>query len=301
MGKLQPSCIASNSDSIYFIANALENAEEILVLAKSAPLPKGPDQISWSVVSTVPNRQLVPFELPQTYSRSRYDVTSCVVDDNGIFAMGVLVDSQIQVIRYDPNGSQTWSLLDPITLEAKISGSTFQLFFVRDATNGASTLYHSHLQPVTVVDYMTQTLAATTTTTAAPSPTVSGGTMGNIDSTIIIGPMKDNNSTALESRSIVLSNVYGFPSGFTVGNNNLYVEYNVNPGYIDEREWSRYNKSMTAYPIASLITPVSHGIWVVTVVISLPQQRQMANSIPIARCATIDAAADFISWTTKES
>ncbi|KAF9964007.1 hypothetical protein BGZ65_011598 [Modicella reniformis] len=247
MGKLYPSCIVSNSDSIYFIAYALENAEELLVLVKSAPLPKGPDQISWTVVSTV-SKQFIPFKLHGTYLLPG-GIPSCVVDDNGVFAMGALVESQIQVIRYDPNGSQTWSLLDPITLDAKIPQSTFQLFFAKDATNDASTLYHLRLQPVTVVDY--------TTTTATPSLTVGGGTKGNINSTIIIGPMTDNNRTALESRSVVLSNVDGFPSGFTVGNNNLYVEYNVNPGYIDQREWSRYNKTMIAYPIASLITPGS--------------------------------------------
>ncbi|KAF9401903.1 hypothetical protein BGX21_000218 [Mortierella sp. AD011] len=113
MGRLLPTCIASNRDSIYFIARAVSsdnvNGEPLIVLAKSEQFPTNLNNVSWSIVSTVPMDQLKPFILP-FYTGNNLLSVQCVVDDDGVFTVGVMklghqVDGVGSSIRYDPNAA----------------------------------------------------------------------------------------------------------------------------------------------------------------------------------------------------
>ncbi|KAG0005002.1 hypothetical protein BGZ79_007314 [Entomortierella chlamydospora] len=113
MGRLLPTCIASNKDSIYFVARAVSsdnvNGKPLIVLAKSEQFPTNLNNISWSIVSTVSMDQLRPFILP-LYTGDNLLSVQCVVDDNGVFTVGVMrllyqADGVDSSIRYDPNAA----------------------------------------------------------------------------------------------------------------------------------------------------------------------------------------------------
>ncbi|KAG0005003.1 hypothetical protein BGZ79_007315 [Entomortierella chlamydospora] len=82
-----------------------------LVLAKSQQFPTDPTQISWSIVSTVPTQQLLPFITPQSGYVDLVYIMQCVVDDNGVFTVGSVQGNvgynnvTVASIRYDPSAT----------------------------------------------------------------------------------------------------------------------------------------------------------------------------------------------------
>ncbi|KAF9350675.1 hypothetical protein BGX26_011201 [Mortierella sp. AD094] len=162
MGKLLPTCITSNKDSIYLVAPAVSsdnvNGKPLIVLAKSEQFPGNPSNISWSVVSTVSMGQVKPFILP-LYTDNHDLSIQCVVDDNGVFTVGITrlyyrAEGVESSIRYDPNaalidkstttrgngtigGPGEWSIAsDPSNLI-----EDFRFVNVKDPINGNNTVY----------------------------------------------------------------------------------------------------------------------------------------------------------------
>jgi hypothetical protein len=155
MGKLYPSCIASNSHAVYFIANARMTVGDPradprqFVLVKSSPSYTDPDSASWTVVSTIHTlalSQLPQFKRPGSYFRSRSEHTTCIVDDNGVFALStgsgegmmytILFDSE----RPGNSNADKWPVLDSVPVQQ--NNREFSLFFADDTRNGSSTLHH---------------------------------------------------------------------------------------------------------------------------------------------------------------
>ncbi|KAF9088832.1 hypothetical protein BGX27_002622 [Mortierella sp. AM989] len=175
MGRLYPTCFATNSESIYLIANAVssdKNDGATLVLAKSEPFPTNPGNITWSIVSTVPERQVSPFILPKPIERSFLTSVQCIVDNNGVFTAGSRgLDStgRYMSVRYDPkaalsNNSRTiqesgniggsdsghgeWS----VDIRRSDSSAIVRFVNVKDTANSSNTIYQIRFQPSTTYE-----------------------------------------------------------------------------------------------------------------------------------------------------
>ncbi|KAF8948321.1 hypothetical protein BGZ52_006988 [Haplosporangium bisporale] len=105
MGKLIPSCFAANSDSVYFIAKAVNmtsyysSSGELVALVKSDPYPVSIQKAKWTVVSTATSRRFSDWH-SHNYG---FNDMSCTVDDNGVFVFaGDYSDSGQVAYRYDP-------------------------------------------------------------------------------------------------------------------------------------------------------------------------------------------------------
>lgn len=104
MGKLLPGCFAANSDSVYFVAKAVNKTSytssgELVALVKSDPYPVSIQKAKWTVVSTAASRRFLDL-----YSHNYWPgELSCTVDDNGVFTFTGSYSGGGQVAyRYDP-------------------------------------------------------------------------------------------------------------------------------------------------------------------------------------------------------
>ncbi|KAF9346805.1 hypothetical protein BGX34_003607 [Mortierella sp. NVP85] len=243
MGKLYPSCIASNSRDVYFIVNAQMTVGDPksdpgqLVLVKSSSSYTDPDSASWTVVSTV------PIESPQfqrlgTYSRSKSEHTTCVVDDNGVFALSTgFGEGTMYTILFDPerpgnSNVDKWPVLDSVPVQQ--NNREFYLFFAGDTKNSSSTLHHV---------YYDHTFATPT------------GTDNTITFYLRIGRLLQGSWTAPRTQPFSLDGGKdGNLKRMFVGNGSLYVDIARPTSSNGEASITR---DLSAYPLSSLIVPGS--------------------------------------------
>ncbi|KAK3815245.1 MAG: hypothetical protein J3Q66DRAFT_389113 [Benniella sp.] len=287
MGKLYPSCIASNSNSIWFIANAYPTdvpaGYSHFVLVRSPPFPTDTDTDQWTIMGTVPHLELKPFIKPGSYSRSLFETTTCTVDDNGVFAIATGYDDDImRIVRFDPKSSVAWSVLDSVSIGRPLH--EFHLFLTSNTGSSSSALYFIYPQtseqaaPLAINTSTNETEIPTTTESSStlsptasptaspaaaptdspiPSPEQSSVKTNITPIAIRVGQTQVKGSSAFNCRTITLMNVDGaYLNGMTVGNGNLYADISqpqLPPA--TEIPGNSTTSQLFAYPLTSLITP----------------------------------------------
>ncbi|KAI7831555.1 hypothetical protein BC939DRAFT_473112 [Gamsiella multidivaricata] len=251
MGKLFPTCVTSNNDTIYMAAYATEIGAlppiMLLVLVKSEQLPQDPSNISWSVVSTVPLTQLDPFNPPEPRELTPSISTECFVDDKGLFIMTSQCLSNLWTVQYNPkatllNNSKTthgrsndhpgeWSMLDAISVGIGHPFPHAQFLNTKSTVYGNETLYQ-----VRYIPHRNDSLL---------TPPV-----------IDVGPMEKNNRTAIDSRPVLLDQVNGSIYSLKIRDDNIYAVFDTALGnsypYTNSTS-PRYNKTLAVYPFSSSV------------------------------------------------
>jgi len=230
MGKLYPSCIASNSNSIWFIANAYPTdvpaGYSHFVLVRSPRFPTDTDTDQWTIMGTVPHLELKPFTKPASYSRSLFEMTTCTVDDNGVFAISTGYDDDImRIVRFDPKSSGAWSVLESVSIGRPFQ--EFHLFLTSTTASSSSTLFYIYPQsseqaaplainsptnetdiPTTIESSSTLTPTASPTDSPIPSPEQNAIKNNITPIAIRVGQTQVKGSSAFNCRTITLVGFY---------------------------------------------------------------------------------------------
>ncbi|KAF9439253.1 hypothetical protein BGZ76_007454 [Entomortierella beljakovae] len=234
MGKLSPSCMASNNEAVYFVAKAYSEGTHLeIALVKSEPFPyptpsASGSGVSWSVVNLTPISNVSPFILPSQGDPQGLDNTmNCVVDDNGVFTMSVVQYTSsgygnVVTIQYSPSTDQ-WTRLDDLEINGKDS-TKLLLFNVKNPSNNDTVLYQLRYERL------------------VPEKQVRN---------ITVGPLTSNGLSKNNSREFHLP---GSNSGILAvyyANNNLYVISNL----LSQKFGLDYDQNMITYPFTHPLAP----------------------------------------------